>query len=389
MRRAVLVLATLACALPAAAQAPPATTTPDDLRTPLAPAFALLDVTPTSIDRPQSPRALTLNLFSAFEEGEGLPRNYALDVAPFWLRSHPALTFDDYYHPTVLQSIARTFSVSVATTSIDAVDEATPGRTSLGFGARTLLAPGRAHPALQSAREALMAVNTQQAELDDRIVSLEFKHEEAVKAGRADEARKLKEEIDALERDLQPRREELAAEARAIALRIQALDKDRVGLVVSVAAANVVDFPDDRVEDSELARWGLWVTPAYRMLMCGMETTEDCQSTIDLMGVARLFADRRGLADDTTWDIGGRVLWQPTRQFALSGELIRRGGIDANAGEGSNRSVGVIEYRLHDDFVLFASFGRDFEEGPDAPTLVTLLGVNFGFGGKPLIDLTK
>ena len=376
-------------AVDASAQTAPVTTTPDDLRTPLAPAFALLDVAPTAIDRPQNSRALTLNLFSAFREGEGLPRNYALDVTPFWLRSHPALTFDDYYHPTRLQTIARSLSISVATTSAEAADPALPGVTSLGLGVRTLLVQGRAHPALQAARDDLMAVSVTQAELDDEIVKLEFQYETAVAAGRIDEARDLKETVDAVQRKTQTRRDELAAEARAIALRIQGLDKDRVGLMVSVAAAHVIDFPGERFEDAEAARWGLWVTPAYRMLACGLEASSDCEATLDVIGVARLLADRRGTADDSTWDIGGRVLWQATKEFALSAELLRRGGLDSADGESTMRSVGVLEYRLRDDLVLFASFGKNFDGDPSRRTLVSLLGVNVGFGRKPTIDLSS
>jgi hypothetical protein len=388
-RALLFAFAFLALPIGTAAQPAPVTTPADDLRTPLAPAFAILDVTPTSIDRPQNPRALTLNLFSAFREGEGLPRNYALDVTPFWLRSHPALTFDDYYHPTLLQTVVRTFSVSVATTSVEAAAPTLPGVTSLGFGVRTLVAQGRAHPSLQAARNDLMAVSAKQAELDDEIVTLEFRHEAAVTAGRTDEARKLKEEIEAAQRNTRTRRDELSAEARAIALRIQELDKDRVGLMVSVAAAHVIDFPGERFQNAEAARWGLWVTPAYRMLACNAEAGSDCQATLDVIGVARILADRRGAADDSTWDVGGRILWQPTKEFALSGELVRRGALDAAGGESSTRSVGVVEYRLRDDLVLFGSFGRNFDGEPSGRTLVSLLGLNLGFGRKPTIDLTS
>lgn len=387
MRSLLFVILVGALAADAAAQTAPATTTPDDLRTPLAPAFALLDVTPTSIDRPQNPRALTLNLFSAFREGEGLPRNYALDVAPFWLRSHPTLTFDDYYNPTTLQTIARTFSVSVATTSTEAADPALSGVTSLGLGVRTLVVQGRAHPALQAARDQLMAVSFNQAALDDKVVELEAQHDAAVAAGRAEEARKLKDDLSEAQRKTQARRDELAAEARTIALRIQQLDKDRVGLMVSVAAAHVIDFPGQRFQDAEAGRWGLWLTPAYRMLTCGLEASDECEASLDVIGVARILADRRGSADDSTIDLGGRVLWQPTREFALSAELVRRGGLESAGGESTTRSVGVIEYRLRDDLVLFGSFGKNFDGEPAGRTLVSLLGLNVGFGRKPTIDV--
>jgi hypothetical protein len=157
--------------------------------------------------------------------------------------------------------------------------------------------------------------------------------------------------------------------------------------MVSVAAAHVIDFPGQRFQDAEAARWGLWLTPAYRMLACNAEAGSDCQATLDVMAVARILADRRGAADDSTWDVGGRILWQPTKEFALSGELVRRGALDAAGGESSTRSVGVLEYRLRDDLVLFGSFVKNFDGEPSGRTLVSLLGLNVGFGRKPTIDL--
>jgi hypothetical protein len=65
----------------------------DDLRAPTSPAFALLDVTPASVNRPENPKAFTLNVINALAQSNGLPQNYALEVAPYWLASHPDLTF--------------------------------------------------------------------------------------------------------------------------------------------------------------------------------------------------------------------------------------------------------------------------------------------------------
>src|SRR4051812_24975372 len=69
------------------------TITVSDARTPEAPAFVLLGVSPSQIDRPTTPRALTISVISAsFDSDNLLPHNYALQVAPYWLKGHPALT---------------------------------------------------------------------------------------------------------------------------------------------------------------------------------------------------------------------------------------------------------------------------------------------------------
>jgi hypothetical protein len=112
-------------------------------------------------------------------------------------------------------------------------------------------------------------------------------------------------------------------------------------------------------------------------------------STFDVMAAARFLSDQRGEGDDRTWDIGGRWLWQPSLELAISVESLRRGGTRFSAGDSSNRTVGMLEYRVYDDIVLYGSFGKDFEDLPGARTLVSIIGVNLGFGRKPIVDVAR
>jgi hypothetical protein len=120
----------------------------DDLKAPPSPAFVLLDVSPSKVERPQSVRPLVLSALSAIST-EGFPKNYAVEFAPYWLGT-PNLSFDEYYNSSLSQALVRHFSVSVATTPL----EGGPG-TSIGIGARTLPFPGRPHPKLQALRDKL------------------------------------------------------------------------------------------------------------------------------------------------------------------------------------------------------------------------------------------
>ncbi|HEX2455702.1 MAG TPA: hypothetical protein VHI99_18545 [Vicinamibacterales bacterium] len=120
----------------------------DDLKAPPSPAFVLLDVSPSKVERPQSVRPLVLSALSAIST-EGFPKNYAVEFAPYWLGT-PQISFDQYYNSTVGQSLVRHLSVSVATTPLEGADG-----TSIGFGARTLPFPGRPHPKLQALRDKL------------------------------------------------------------------------------------------------------------------------------------------------------------------------------------------------------------------------------------------
>ena len=141
----------LACAsMVSAQQATPGTTTANDLKAPAAPAFVVLGVSPSKIERPQAVRPLILSALSAVSS-EGFPRNYAVEFAPYWLGT-PQLSFNDYYSSTVAQAIPRHLSVSVATTPLGRSADA---GTAIALGARTLPLPGRAHPKLKSLLDTL------------------------------------------------------------------------------------------------------------------------------------------------------------------------------------------------------------------------------------------
>lgn len=341
-----VLVATLALALTggtASGQAPAATSAPieiDDLRAPTSPSFALLDITPASVQRPESAKAFVLNLLSTVSRSEGLPKSYALQVAPYWLMSHPTLTFGEYQAPSLAQSMLRTMSVSVATSPLldTSTAEVVTVGTRIGLGVITTIVGGRPNPTLRTKLDELEAIN--------------------------------KKLLDA------PTDQSLRAEARKVALGIQGLDQRRVGFLVTAAAGQAWSVPQDDIERQQRDRWGFWVTPAYRFLVC--RAAQPCKSAVDAIAVVRAIRDRDR---DTQWDIGGRLLWQPNDPFTISTEFVRRLGQER--GGSSDRTVAIVEYRIREDMLLFGSFGKDFKADGSRPTLVSILGLSFGFGAKP------
>ena len=103
-----------------------------NLSTPDVPAFTILGISPTQIERPTTPKAFGLSLLSAPKEGANLiPNNYAVVLAPYWMR-HAGVTINDYVRPGVRQSLVQTLTVSLATARSGAVTPSTS--TDLGFG---------------------------------------------------------------------------------------------------------------------------------------------------------------------------------------------------------------------------------------------------------------
>src|SRR6187551_1174237 len=91
----------------------------DRIRTPDSPAFVLLGVSPTDIQRPGTPMGLATALSGFVSGGDAaLPENLSLEVAPYWLYGHLALTAAKYEQGG-LANLYRTFTLSLGTKKTD------------------------------------------------------------------------------------------------------------------------------------------------------------------------------------------------------------------------------------------------------------------------------
>ena len=67
----------------------------DLLIAPASPGFILLDKAPSSIERPGTVTDLAITIFEQTEDLSSIPNNFAVEFSPFWLVSHPGLTYND------------------------------------------------------------------------------------------------------------------------------------------------------------------------------------------------------------------------------------------------------------------------------------------------------
>lgn len=111
--------------------------TVDELRPPSSPAFTLLGISPTEVDRPRTPSALMTALGSAV--GSSVPSSLALEFSPFWLFDQSRTTRQEFDRNKLMQ-IASSFAVNAATNKVEE-DAALmlPGRTDLSVGASMVL----------------------------------------------------------------------------------------------------------------------------------------------------------------------------------------------------------------------------------------------------------
>ena len=184
----------------------------------------------------------------------------------------------------------------------------------------------------------------------------------------ASKLRSISEESLALTEDYRDK-----LELDKLTLEVQEGLTERIGWHITASSAVTIDIPDEDFDLSKFSRVGFWFTPSYRWQT----------PALDFLGVARYTRELRGDNEDLA-DFGARLIWHLGR-LALSAEALYRVGLTGGGESGdTERAVGMLEYRLTDNLYLVGTFGKDFDsEGDEKDTLISVLGVNFGFGKAP------
>ncbi len=316
-------------------------TTLDEFRTPASPAFVLLGVAPSAVERPTTPKALAATILSASGDFQFLPKNYAVEVAPYWLASHPRLSYEQFHDPGVLQSLKQTLSVSFAASKASPI--LPDSGTAIGIGARSFISSGY----------------TDRKRLDELTSRLD--------------AVQQAQNVAELNKSPRAVRDSLAQQNDGLTRQIQALVKDRLGWILEAAAGIVAVYPQDAFASGKTSRFGAWLTPTYRLL----------HPQLDVLIVSRFLRDVP--ASQSLFDIGARFVYSD-RGLSMSGEYVQRFG-NSSASK-THRASGNLEYRWAEGKYLTATFGRNFDEG-GGRTLIALIGLDIGFGKVPILSLSR
>jgi hypothetical protein len=318
----------------------------EDLRLNTAPAFVLLGTTPTAVEQPGSPRAFAASLFASQDDnsaGRVLPRNLALEFAPYWWFYGKELTWDEYQkNDALLANLGRTLTFSVATAEAELPTPAgTSDGTGIGLGFRVNLWKGQPSAAAVNAKNALsLKLKDIAAELPDDpdqpipIDSIKSKYEI-----------QLKDYREAIRR--------------------------RDGFQLELAGGGSWGYPGDDFDAGVFKSGGVWVTPAYR------SSSDGPAGDFQFVGVGRYLHHNLEEGDASSFDAGARVVWMiPSKLFTASAEFVHR--FSEGNGTESSRYAGTVEYQVSDRLALLLGFGRDFKSmvTKEDSTFV-LLGLNF------------
>lgn len=330
----------------------------DQLRSPDAPAFAVLGAAPTDIQKPTTPRDLAVSLSAFVDEQTSLriPDSVAIQLAPYRLWAHDRLSFEDYATADLPQ-LWRNLSLSLGTTAI----EASTARN-LGAGISTHLA--------------LDAANLEHCSRLDgdllqiaKTTSLELSDEEMA------ELRRLHPETSELENAMRLKKEQRMVEA---ADHLKPLEKIRTTCaeaatarrhVISLAAGLAWRFPGSAAENGDLISQAYWLTYAYT------------SGSLSMLGLGRLRLDEAMVGWDGFVDLGARAV-VARDAYAGSVELILREqtfGQAASGWDSQLRLTLLVEYMVKDGTWLTLTFGKEFAAA-DAGALFSLANLTTSFG---------
>lgn len=342
------------------------------IRTPNSPAFSVLGIQPTSIERPNTPADLTISLDNATEGFSKFPQNYSLELSPYWLSKEPmSLTWRDDIVRSVEESLKRTFSISFATTNRKVGEKEVRG---LSYGLRAFILSGKMSKKSEDHIKALEAqladYSSKVFEIDSGALRIEFQKRmieaDTIKKKqlnaiawynneRSRQNQKRVEEENSRKEDL---KENLEEEGQLFA-------PQREGLIIELAYAGA--YRNDTI-NTELRKGGyaFWVTPAY------------VEEDYSVVGVYRQLKDSIG---NKSTEYGVRLVCTKSR-YAISVEYLKGEYQSETPLPNRERFSILVEYLLSKSMWLTLSFGDDNKNPQGVNKLFSSLGLKYNLSSK-------
>lgn len=414
------------------------------LKAPASPASSVLGVQPSAVLTPKSFQALEAAVYSNFTNSDGnalIPNDFALEFTPYWFKDRGLLLQDYLYPKSGWEKLKMASSFSIASTQNYILGDETE-TNSVAFGYRTsFYFPNNAdkvritayQDTLEKADDFQLSFNGEVATLIANSATIKTKLDFLLST-RA----QVTSELIKLLKLSSPDAEKLVAKVYSQAEALPELDKtkpgpfisaftdmvfnevkehkpqlvygrfkdyirERQGLYVDIAYGTFLNFPTADFSYSVVPRQSVWITPHYRfadkfnwlraMVVLRYEWSDSdyykrffpesnvYQNNLDY-GVA-LSGDYHNFI----WQLEG--IGRRSNSELLAGTDEQGNQLYRRARDTDFQYIGKVGYRLNDALTLTYSLGNRFRPILDeSTTLVSLLSLNFGFGG-PTSEIFK
>lgn len=396
---------------------------------PSIPAFTILGVQPSEISQPKTWDAFETSVYNNFYNNGGLnlPKNYALELTPYWMNPKAKIKYSDYVDPTAGNSFLYNSAFSLATAEQTSQTDTGSSNLKMGIGYRTVICFSKVD---QSPEYVKTLVNLHQVTQAISILlgevtvlktmgipastdSLKAQLQRTVKGDMAaqkdaglakeigvladefiftviDDNSKLKPE-DVLSKieDKMTNDAESYTKSNEFTEKISTMINKRFGLNIEVAAAMTLDFPTNDIYFSKVPKYGIWITPSYKF----SGKNYPWINHFEFLGVVRLMKSLVATDFTDNTDLGGKIVFE-TGKFSMNGELIQRfQKIKVSSTTVNNVTTTVVQstqdfkatlnlnYRLNNQLILSYSFGKNYELNTEnSGNLISLLSINYSLG---------
>ena len=337
----------------------------EDLKMPSSPAFILLDVAPTSIDRPTTTKAFSTSVLKSINENNGFPENYSIDFAPYWFFKHKKLNAMDYwgFKKTVNGNKQKPFSQArygnisfAAVKSEVAVDSLaiTKDVSNIAIGFRTTLFQLRSDKDIED------------------LIQFNNKHVERLSQLMDDPTISPADLIKILESD--------AVLTECNEGIISVLNR-RAVLALDFAGAGSWYFENNIYNTIESNRAGAWLTLNYakslnKRVNTGRNNYFNLYLTGRLLNDNNFLTEFLGTTSTTLFDSGGKIELEFDK-FSVSYEYLNRKVLNTHIN--TYRSSGLLKYRATEQLLVTAAFGKNFGKVNNA---ITQIGLSWSINNK-------
>ena len=351
MKKYVLLFALLAEALLVCAQDPIDSVKVEDFKIPSTPGFALLDLAPSTIQRPSNPKQFAFSLLNFTGNSGALPKDFALEVTPYWFLKLKNETFYKYSsvsdgeYNNYFTGILRKMSISLSTHFNDSGKNFLPKTNYVSFGVRTNLITIWGRSQTKEMKTYLTAFKS----IAGRVAAMDLS------------VQKKADTLDALQN------EELK--------KIKRFGAIKPLFQVDVAYAHADMFAENKYDNRQFYKNAFWINAAFNLPLKN-------SGYLYIIGYGRagkenLLTDtaKRFFIRDSHVDIGVKLEYEQNK-FSVGFEHIQR-TYSSKTQYNGKRTVLIVQYKIDNNLNLYCTYGKNFTE---LNNLFTLFGINWAFG---------
>ena len=371
----------------------------DILQAPVSPAFNLMGISPTSIDRPTDLNAFRVSVQNSSKNFTQLPSSYAVELAPAALFNPRSQTMDKFGSTKFRDVWYQTLSVSFGFAKTDNDDAETDSASTakVGIGIKlSLIRPSFSTETEDALHEIYINqdnLNRLKGELlfsNDTLKALREEMESIAKSDLPDSVRipkllTLNQKLSEQNNKVLTQKssiEKLESTRETISKLVSDFKIVRRGGFLDAAAGTVLEFPTQKFNYSKVTKIGVWLTGGYE------------GKPIAVLGILRyLYNPDKIFADDTekidsknisSFDYGIRLDYKSRNsKFIVGTEFLYRSVLNKNTIPSSNRLVLNASHQVGKNQAVTFTFGKNFDGSIEkGGNLIAALNLLLGFGSE-------